>query len=547
MNQVPDTAQHIIECGTESCRKFSEFYCNTCHQPMCDQCKQRHLEQNKGHEIVRYQARKRKLPSEKCRIHPSQDIDNYCKVCQDPLCSTCFHQHHSDHVNRDLETIYNDILQQCQKEINDIWKTVIPKTKHNIESNGEKRENVKKEIAKTRISMKKRADELKKAVDSILTYNNKILDDIENSVLNDMEEEQRETEDYINYLEEMISNFESKMSSIKPTELMKFHLDISLATMKMPNEIKPKLPIFTLGALNKKEIAKQFGEIELDSSETFKLSSVIKVNQLTFPGHTFYHLSLLPPKKFWANDRFGNLILYDMEGHILSKKILTSIWNSQGINTVTAEGELLYTDNSKKTVNRVTSDMSINNLIETGNWKPGAIFSSPINGHILVGMERISENKISRYTREGRKLQDIQWDDKGQTLYQSIFCITENINGDIGTSDKRAKKVKVVTKSGKYRFSYSGHHSQLQFCPYGVCTNVHGHILVCNGYNSHNENSSSVHLLDINGRFLSFLLTSKHCPPYTCALCVDDQHNLLVGRSGSSTVSVYKYLQYMEK
>ncbi|XP_061171077.1 uncharacterized protein LOC133180621 [Saccostrea echinata] len=543
MDQVPDTAQHFIECDTESCRNSSKFYCNNCHQRICDQCKQSHLEQNIGHEIVLYQERKRKVPSEKCRIHPTKNIDIYCTDCQDPLCSTCFVLHHRNHDTSDLETIYNDILQQCQKEVTDIWKTDIPKARDNVETFEEKRENVKKEIAIVRTSMKERADELKKAVDSILTDNNKKLDEIENSVLNEMVEQQKETEDYIKYLEKMIVDYESKMSSIKPTELIIFHKNISFAFLKMPNKAEPKLPIFTLGTINKEEIAKQLGEIEL---ERFKLSSVTKVSEVTIQGQGTSHLSPLPPNRFWATEGSGNLIQSDMEGNIL-QKISTSMWYIIGNHTVTTEGELLYTDNNENTVYRVTSYMSITKFIETGSWVPVAIYSSPINGHILVGMTTNLDQKITRYNRKGRQLQDIQRDDKGQSLYKSVDYITQNINGDICVSDLKAKKVVVVTASGKYRFSYSGLHAQSGFRPHGICTNVLGHILVCNGYFTLNENCSAVHLLDINGQFLSLLLTPDHCPLCPCALCIDNQHNLWVGGWDSSTISVYTYLQETEK
>ncbi|XP_062585847.1 E3 ubiquitin-protein ligase TRIM33-like [Saccostrea cucullata] len=559
LDQVPDTAQHFIECDTEFCRNFSEFYCNTCHQRMCVQCEHVHRKKNKSHTIIPYHERKRKLPSEICRIHPTKDIDVYCEDCQDPVCSMCFAKDHSDHVYSDLEAIYNDTLHKCQKEITEIWKTVIPEAKNNVESIGKKRENVIKEFAEFRVSMKKRAYELKKAVDSILTDDNKKLDEIENSVLNDIEEQQKETESYIKYLEKIISDYESKMSSIKYTELRKFLLDNSSATLKMLNKATPKLLILTLGKLNKQEIANQFGEIELQSSERFELSPITKVSEVTTQVYA-YHLSPSPSwaNRFWGSGWSGNLIQYDMEGNI-RQKIPNSISYLQGNHTVTSEGELLYTDYRKNTVYRVTSDKSINKLIETGSWEPGAIYSSPINGHILVGMGKKSDQKITRYDREGRKLQDIQWDDKGQNLYQSVNFIVENNNSDICVSDVCARKVVVVTASGEYRFSYSGHHSQSGFRPYGICTDVLGHILVCNGYmyQSCNENCSSVHLLDIDGHFLSFLLTPNHflslllsseqCPLRPCALCIDDHHNLWVGGWESPTVSVYKYLQKTEK
>ncbi|XP_062608946.1 E3 ubiquitin-protein ligase TRIM45-like [Saccostrea cucullata] len=262
MDQVPDTAQHYIECDTGSCRNFSEFYGNTCHQRICDHCEQPHRKNNKIHNIVPYQERKRKLPSEKCKIHPTQEIDVNCKVCQDPVCSICFTSHHKRHDKSDLETIYNDILHRCQKEITMIWKTLIPEAKNNVESLVKEKENIKSEIAKIRVSMKKRADELKEAVESVLLDNYKKMDEMENSVLYDIGKQQKETENYKNYLEKIISDYESKMSSIKHTELMKFQLDISLATLKMSRTSEPKLPTFTLGTLNKEEIAKQFGEIE---------------------------------------------------------------------------------------------------------------------------------------------------------------------------------------------------------------------------------------------------------------------------------------------
>ncbi|XP_062618599.1 E3 ubiquitin-protein ligase TRIM45-like [Saccostrea cucullata] len=358
MDQVPNTAQHFIECDLKSCRNFSEFYCSTCHKRICDKCKQRHLKQNKEHKIVPYHEKKRKVPSEGCWIHPTGELHVFCDDCYDPICPTCFAQHHSDHEISDLETIYNYFLHNIQTEITEIWKEVIPGVKNNVEST---RNNAEKEIANLRDSMKKRADELKKVVyiTSVLNKNNKKLDEIENSLQSDMVKQQKIIDDFINYLEEIIINYERNMLSLNLTELMEFHTYISIATLRMPKIVKPKLPIFRLRTLNKED--KQFGEIEIDSPEIIKLTPVIKVTEVNIQEYAF-HLSFLPPDKFWAVDSMGNLIQYDMEGNILHK-ISTSFRNIQSNHTVTKNGELLYTDNSKNTVCRVTSDMSINKLI----------------------------------------------------------------------------------------------------------------------------------------------------------------------------------------
>ncbi|XP_062595053.1 uncharacterized protein LOC134256425 [Saccostrea cucullata] len=543
MDDVSDAAQHYIECDTALCRNFSEFYCNTCHQRICGLCRENHLKRNKGHDIVPYQEKKRKLPSEKCKTHPTFYIDIYCDDCQVPVCPNCLAQDHNDHANCNLEIIYNNTLKECQKEIIDIWKTVIPKATDNIKSFGEEKKYTMKEIANLRLSMKKRANELKEAVDAILTANNKKLDEIENLLLNDLEENQKKTEDFIAYLKKIITDYENKMSSIRTMELFKFYFDISSATLKRPTLSKLKLPTFNPGTTNEEEIATEFGEIETDSYTKILLSSSAKkVNEIRIHASAVSHLSSLLLDRFWAGSDWKKIIQSDMQGNT-TQEISNSIWCIRGNHTVNTEGELLYSDYKNSNVCRVRSNLSINKLVSTGNWEPGAIFSSNINGHILVGMERNRCMKVTRYSKRGKKLQDIQRDNKGKDLFQSINFISENINGDICTSDYLARKVVLVTGSGEYRFSYSGHHSQFGFIPYGICTDVLGHILVCNGYEDSRNHCSSVHLLDMDGQFLSLLLTPDQCDMDTCALCIDKHHNLLVGGLNSSTISVYKYLE----
>ena len=46
--------QHYLVCGTEDCQKNGQFYCNACHRPLCEQCRDEHLKspKTKTHEIV---------------------------------------------------------------------------------------------------------------------------------------------------------------------------------------------------------------------------------------------------------------------------------------------------------------------------------------------------------------------------------------------------------------------------------------------------------------------------------------------------------------
>ncbi|XP_062618206.1 uncharacterized protein LOC134279807 [Saccostrea cucullata] len=163
------------------------------------------------------------------------------------------------------------------------------------------------------------------------------------------------------------------------------------------------------------------------------------------------------------------------------------------------DGDLIFTDIDKKVINRTTLDNNITEFIETRHWIPFCIHSSHTNGNILVGLVTSGEAKVTRYNKTGKELQNIQRDNKGQGLYSRPIYITENINGNICTSDYDKKAVVVVNKVRKHRFSYTGQESK--FRPHGICTDVLGHILVCDLQN--------IHLLDKDGQFLSLLITPK--------------------------------------
>lgn len=132
-------------------------------------------------------------------------------------------------------------------------------------------------------------------------------------------------------------------------------------------------------------------------------------------------------------------------------------------------------------------------------------------------------------------MQSIQKDNKGQELYIYPHYFTEYLSGDIFTSDLFKNAVVVVNKTGQHRFSYTGPRSG--FYPYGICTDILGHILVCDGLNN------TVHLLDQDGQFLSLLVTPQQGVEYPRGVCVDDESNLYVGQRNTNSITVYKYLQ----
>ncbi|XP_065938412.1 E3 ubiquitin-protein ligase TRIM71-like [Magallana gigas] len=570
-SQIPPDAQHYLVCGTEDCERNCQFYCNDCHQPMCEQCRDEHQKntKTKSHEVVPYKQRKRPLPVEKCKIHPTKELVIFCEECQIPLCYKCTTtKEHRGHMFTDLEMVFDEKVSLCQDEIAKIRNYFEP-TSQDLKKDiaGDVRE-IKKIMEGLRTSMKAEAEVVKKLVDTVTSDKIEQADKMEQSLLETFYGQNQNIDDYINYLNDLIKTFYGYLSPSNIEQLTFALNSENLMIRPIPETSKPVPPVFTAGQYSKEDVAILLGRITVpnikpenrkikpmetastqlkptgkqrkqereksDVKQTLCLSSsVTKVREYTVPGvDSVFHISLGKSGRLWVSDTLGNLVQTDLQGNQL-QEIQTS-GRSEGYHTVTQDGNLIYTNRKNKVIKRITPGNTITESIKTGDWRPISVHSSHINGDILVGMIKDEEAKVTRYNKTGTKIQNIQRDNKRQGLYGDPHYITENINSDVCVSDFDKHAVVVVDKSGQHRFSYTRQGSE--FNPFEICTDVLGHILVCDSV------SETVHLLDQDGQFLSPLLTEQQGITYPRSLCVDDENNLWVGQWGNK-VTVYKYLQ----
>nr|XP_022341352.1 uncharacterized protein LOC111135510 isoform X1 [Crassostrea virginica] len=559
--------QHYLVCGTEDCEENGQFYCNDCHRPLCEQCRDDHLKNpdTKFHEIVPYRYRKQRLSVEKCKHHPTRNIDIFCQECQIVLCLKCFTKEHQGHAFDDLEDIYAEKYALSQGEFSKIQKYFLPTTqglKNDIEEDVTK---IKKITESIRISMNAEAESLKNLVDEVTSEKKKHTHTMEKSLLKMLKSQETTYNDYIAYLGKMNDDFQEYLSLTNKKLLFSETLRIKT----IPETTRPVSPVFTKGKFSKDDISKLLGSVNVpnikpqkrkiqpmeavttymkstenqleqskeksDLKQTLSLSSsVTKVMVYRVPGvDNVFHVSVDKSGRLWVSDHKGNLVQTDLQGNLLQKIQTSGGW--EGYHTATQDGDLIYTDKKKKVIFRITPDRRITECIITGDWTPLSVHSSRINGDILVGMIKDKEAKVTRYNKAGKEIQNIQRNNQGQELYKWPRYISENINGDICTSDYDKRAVVVVNKYGQHRFSYTGQGSG--FFPWGICTDVLGHILVCDIY------SKSVHLLDQDSGFQSFILSSQQAITSPFCLCMDDKNNLYVGQDNTNTVTVYKVLQ----
>lgn len=141
-----------------------------------------------------------------------------------------------------------------------------------------------------------------------------------------------------------------------------------------------------------------------------------------------------------------------------------------------------------------------------------------------------TQSKIVRY-HDCKVTQEIQYNDSRTPLYANPAFVEENKNCDIIVSDWTNQVVVVVTRLGKFRFSYTGNlqtSKNKKFNPFGLATDSQSHILIsdCDNF--------VVHLIDKNGQFLHYI---EGCHlQYPWGLCIDKSDVLFVAECYSNDV-----------
>ena len=170
-----------------------------------------------------------------------------------------------------------------------------------------------------------------------------------------------------------------------------------------------------------------------------------------------------------------------------------------------------------------------------------------LNGNILVTL--VDERKFTRTANSQRKGQMITPEGEllhtyevGEDCATPIFTLpwrpTQNFNSNVciinlyDTSDKTLRgDVCVFYEDGGLKFVYSGHGGE--FWPFDICCDSLCNIICTNVCDS------SVHVIDSDGVFLEYLLTSDTCVPGPSSVALY-RDALWVG-SGLGEVIVYRY------
>ncbi|XP_062596026.1 pyrin-like [Saccostrea cucullata] len=587
------SAQDVMRC--DLCKTaVVEMHCDTCLVNLCKACVGEHMisDESKNHEIVRFILRKTTPIYPVCKTHVKERCEMYCKYCDIPMCVTCLaSDQHLGHKLLKILQVLNEKKVTIKKEQIELNETIYP-TYQDIASDVQNRmSQLEKEYGDLSTAITKHGEDWHREIDKLVKKLKAEVDEMKNTQLQTLQKHLGKIKKNISEIKNMLELINTAMESNEISKLFSITTDID-KHRNLPEKIEPSLPKFTLARMQREKLVKFFGTLSSSSLTSDKHGYSMKttqklpeagssppVKQLLDEPETvttistgynkagpsppvkqlldqpkcvisavtgyerLYYVACLRNEEIWASGNDKTMKLFSFTQRSLLKSIRTKSGNEPEGLTVTKSGDLVYIDDSDRTVNIVKNE-KIEEVIRLQNWEPLGVCSTS-SGDLLVVMDTYDnkQSKVVRYYGSTKK-QTIQFDDEGKPLYsssRSIFLIeykyiSENRNLDICMSDSGAKAVVVVNQAGKLRFRYTGHTPAPKnepFRPVGIATDSESHILTAD------YNNDCIHIIDQDGQFLRYINCTLSNP---MGLCTDTNDTMFVAQCEGKVTKI-KYLQ----
>ncbi|XP_065937878.1 tripartite motif-containing protein 3-like [Magallana gigas] len=485
-------------------------------------------------------------------MHPKKKCKYQCKDCDNNfVCYSCTaSEQHRGHIFVDVLEVYKIKKEVIAKDTEKLKNFITPKYEEIAVDLENRIANIDGGYEKLTTEISKQGKEWHREIDIVI---NKMKTEISETKVKHREILQKHL-DEIKQIQLLINKTQLSIEEIKESSevlpIMKYRSQIR-EFIKLPPKIIVTLPTIVPKPTDHEKLYSLFGQITPLSTATeenvLSLTSVRQLldePELVATMHTGYKekihsVTCQIEDSIWTSGGTKDIKCLSTKGSLL-QKIQTKSGQWPNDIAVNSDGDLLYSDWSTGTVNKVKNG-KIEELIRLKGWTPSQLYVT-FTGDLLVTTFSYdkTESKVVRYLGS-REKQTIQFDNEGKPLYSGNFYtkyITEKRNHDICVADCAAGVVVVVNQDGKLRWRYSGHPSATKnkpFSPHGITTDSQSRILTADSDNH------CIHILDQNGQFLRYIDNCDlECP---FGLCVDKNDNLFVCEYYIGDVKKIKYLK----
>lgn len=552
--------QDIVRCDLCD-TPVPDLHCDLCEINLCQSCVEEHLlDKSKRHQVVSFKQRRSTFKRQICQRHSTQGSNWYCELCDRLLCEECIsseeHQGHTfitsqENFERKYNQIKND-LQELEQSIYPSYQEIashVTKQKANLPYTSQKMINdIGKQGDDWHNVINQLTEKLKSDVHELKTNFSTALNNHEEFITKKM----HEIEQLILHLKNILD-----VDDIDPVSAYKSKNE---TVRRLPKIVKIPFQSFTALEINKDQINQQFGflsgkpypievnlslpdDLQAFEKETISMKSLLKepLTKATictdYVGHLngLRSVACLNDDKIWSSGMNNIISLYNLQGDLLTSVRTKSGKRPTGI-AVTNTGDLVYTDEDDKTIN-IVRNKKIEVLIKFHDWRPLNVCSTPFgNLLVLMGSDDYEQTKVVRYSGSTEK-QCIQNDENGKAFFSpdDSKYLAVNRNQDICVADYRAKRVVVISATGKLRFTYTGSTPNTieSFDPVGITTDSLSRILIADGHCHY------IHIIDQDGQFLRYIDNLNLRGPW--GLCIDTNDNLFVAECDLGKIEKIQY------
>ncbi|XP_062598041.1 uncharacterized protein LOC134259479 [Saccostrea cucullata] len=161
--------------------------------------------------------------------------------------------------------MYAEKYEAFQEEIFKIHEYFIPTSESLQKEIKKDSTEIKQNMSNIRTAMKTEGETLKSLVDTVVSENMRQIDQIEHSLLENLNTQDKTLDDYITYLHNLVKEFQECFSFTEPQKLM-FKKKPKIRSI--PKTSKPVTPGFTAGQYNKCDVAKLLGKTHVPNTKS---------------------------------------------------------------------------------------------------------------------------------------------------------------------------------------------------------------------------------------------------------------------------------------
>ena len=542
-----------VPCGICE-NQAAKFYCNTCGNALCATCKTHHLRRqgSKYCDIVPYAQKlnPKYLANLLCHTHNTDAAEYWCDTCDVPICGSCIteEQHRGHHFSKITVILSRrrDLMREDMKTLRDNtvveWEKVLKQAQEITADFISDIDDVDKELDM-------RAQDIHREVKVILAQSRQNLQQMKSSCLSKLYNQEIYISDRLQRMKDDVRRCEEQLKDGDQDALLKYKQGSVQCNEEPPTLETASVPSFTKGENDTNILLKMFGQLSTcPSSSSTKHASLIPNPSV----HSKFNVDYCHPQIACGEGGFAlvqtgekMLQLMDKAGSVRDT-INTdfSIYNM----AVTRDGELLLADHDHSciksvVISQISKSKTITTLFRT-NGKPYSLCCFH-NNEILITFPDIRNVGVYRSGEIKRALNHIK--------FSFPLAVSVNkVNSDIyicdheGYSCETPGKVIAIGAGNQPRYEYAGQGDK--FTPVEVCSDKKGHVLITDFHNH------QIHILDMEGQFLQFILTSKQGLHRPKAIDVDKEGNLWVGENFDALLSGYlwydgrvKVAKYMQR